>query len=594
MFRLSSIFFTLFTLSIYPAVITTVVLYLYPLFFGCEFPPAHSPKPYCYLGSNTSSARAEASKSTLAPFRLLAFGDPQLEGDTSLPDYTAGPIFPSLSHLRNINTKAVWRYNRSLLEAFYHQFTKKDLPILLWSYRKRLDLWGNDYYLAHQYRTLQWWLKPTHVAVLGDLLGSQWISDKEFSSRSERFWQRVFRHGTQVPETITTGHGWREELNADMDGWNRRIINVPGNHDVGYAGDLSEERMSRYEKAFGGTNWDVTFNLPSDPPVIHSDRGAPSIRLVTLNSMNLDSPALSPILQTQTYDYLNNLIARSNAPSGHNVLTLFLTHIPLPKPTSTCVDDEFFRYYTDEDTGGSGGGALREQNHLSRAAAKPIIEGVFGLSANPLQGSASGQRKGLILTGHDHEGCDIYHFANLSAPRDGSEWSAVPFNTPVAKTLRENADVPGVREVTLRSMMGEFGGRAGLVSAWWDEEEGWRVEVGKCDAGVQHFWWGVHVLDLVAVLFGIFGVLFWCAEQIQLYHLKKKREKERVRRRRLERRRRSKSRSKSKSVSATSTPAGTVKVGNGGYFDTPSTRGRIAGDDSVRKRRTKREREVYV
>ena len=584
MFRISSFLLSVFSIFVYPAVIGTTVLYLYPLLFGCEFPPAHSPKPYCYPHSNDNDASGGSAKSTLAPFRLIAFGDPQLEGDTSLPDYTTSPLFPSFSYLRDLNTKAVWRYNRGVIEAFYQDLTKRDIPLLLWSYRKRLDLWGNDYYLAHQYRVLFWWLRPTHVTILGDLLGSQWISDEEFSSRNNRFWQRVFRHGTRVPDAIANDRGWTEELSKHPEEWARRIVNVPGNHDVGYAGDLTEDRLSRYERAFGRTNWDVTFTLSSQTSNI-----TPSIHLISLNSMNLDGPVLSPTLQSQTYAYLNDLIARSH--SQNNTLTLLLTHIPLPKPRSVCADAEYFNYYTDEDVGGVGGGALREQNHLSRTAAQPLLEGLFGLTPNPLQHSSPTSRKGLILTGHDHEGCDVYHFANLSAPRDGSEWSAVPYNSPAARTLRENADVPGVREVTLRSMMGEFGGRAGLVSAWFDEAESqWRVEVGKCDLGVQHWWWGVHALDLIVLLLGVFGMLARVFEAVGDWRAEKRRTRERERRMKLEKRRRSKSRSKSTSVAGTPRGGTRGKERADGYFGTSASTRSVGGvGESVRKRRIKEE-----
>lgn len=63
------------------------------------------------------------------------------------------------------------------------------------SLRTKLDLWGNDHYLSHIYNVLAPNLAPTHVAVMGDLISSQWISDDEFYERGVRFSERIFRQG---------------------------------------------------------------------------------------------------------------------------------------------------------------------------------------------------------------------------------------------------------------------------------------------------------------------------------------------------------------------------------------------------------------
>jgi hypothetical protein len=49
--------------------------------------------------------------------------------------------------------------------------------------------------------------------------------------------------------------------------------------------------------------------------------------------------------------------------------------------------------------------------------------------------------------------------------------------------------------------MGEFGGNAGLLSAWYDFEKGnWEYEFQTCRLGVQHVWWAVHIVDLIALV----------------------------------------------------------------------------------------------
>ena len=540
--RLSSILLTVSSILVWPAIISTTVLYLYPLFFGCEFPPVQSSQAGC---STSPSAEPSSSPkpSTLAPFRLLAFGDPQLEGDTSLPDYSESRYFPSFDNLKPLygyikrKEKGAIHYS---LGRFYDEFWD-DLKLLVWSYRKRLDLWGNDLYLAHQYRALQWWLQPTHVVVLGDLLGSQWIEDGEFNDRADRFWNRVFKYGKRVEDEIASSTGWTEALGED-DRWRRRVINVPGNHDVGYAGDLTEERMTRYENAFGRTNWDVTFTLPTNTSLPSHD--TPSIRLIGLNSMNLDGPAFSAAPQDETYTYLNSLIRRSNAAASDKTLNILLTHIPLHKPAGVCVDDEYFTYHDD-----AYGGSIREQNHLSREASKPILEGVFGLKPNTFGGTGSMQ-SGLILSGHDHEGCSSYHYLNMSDPYSANSWSAVPLSSlsspdPIKRTATIDDGTPGVREETLRSMMGSYDGHAGLISAWYESTTGWQVEVGGCDLGVQHYWWAVHALDLVFLATLWFGIIAYVAETMSSYKHR------RDRRIRIQERQRRKSKSQGKSLSRT-------------------------------------------
>ena len=69
-----------------------------------------------------------------------------------------------------------------------------------------------------------------------------------------------------------------------------------------------------------------------------------------------------------------------------------------------------------------------------------------------------------------------------------------------------SASYTGVREITFRSMMGQFGGNAGLLSLWFDfDRNEWQYEVQMCQLGVQHIWWGIHVLNIVT----LFVTLVW-------------------------------------------------------------------------------------
>ncbi|KAJ9621849.1 hypothetical protein H2203_006729 [Taxawa tesnikishii (nom. ined.)] len=514
--RLSSLFFLVFRFLLPPSIIFTVLIYTYPAVQNCAFPEAKAAQSTCFLEPSQSGAAAPAQ---IAPFRLLALGDPQLEGDTSLPDPRA-PLFPSLLRFRREVVDGGLKGVPSSLKKAAKDLVTDDVPRVLRSYRKRLDLFGNDYYLAHIYRSIRWWTQPTHTVVLGDLLGSQWIDDEEFARRTERFWKRVFKGAERVPEEVMGRHDTR--VGSEMDSapgvegredwkeWVNWLINVAGNHDIGYAGDINSKRIERFEKAFGRTNWDIRFQMPTNastssesafPPLTAS---TPELQLIVLNSMNLDSPAWQKEAQQETHAFLNSHIGRQ---SRSEDTTILLTHIPLHKEAGVCVDGPFFEFFPD----GQGGG-IKEQNHLSSEGSKVILDGLFG----PEEGNSAAKGRGIILNGHDHEGCDVYHYRSEDSNSQEQEntnslWTVSRY--PSASSFVNDEDIHGIREITVRSMMGSYGGNAGLLSAWFDEDDRrWKFEYATCMLGVQHIWWAAHVLDLVVVLFGLSSLLAYLVE----------------------------------------------------------------------------------
>ena len=479
--------------------LSTTYLYSYPFFHGCAFPfrdvPSIPSSPFLKL-STLSLAKFASADEVKAPFRLLVLSDPQLEGDTSIPKVEEG-YFATIRDLKHsLESAAIFASLRSILGDGLEQFFTVDLPAKVQAWRKHIDLIGNDYYLAHIYRTLHRQTQPTHVAVLGDLLGSQWIDDEEFDKRGWRFWQRVFRHGQRVKDDIMED-ATSEVLGAD-NAWKRRIINIAGNHDVGYAGDMTVERLQRFERQFGKANWEITFRLPSQEMLNGTQAvSMPELRLIILNSMNLDTPALSQELQTQTYDFINSVITRSKPVEDLTIGTILLTHIPLHKEPGICADSPFFTFHDN-------GEGVKEQNHLSFHGSKGILEGIYGMSGN-LDAPARGRgRNGIILTGHDHEGCDVHHYLPPAPDEEGRarDWNATRWID--AEVIAGREDIPGIREITVRSMMGDFGGNAGLLSAWYDGRVGeWRFAYSSCSIGVQHIWWAVHVLLVVTIGLGI-------------------------------------------------------------------------------------------
>ncbi|KAK5110531.1 hypothetical protein LTR62_005723 [Meristemomyces frigidus] len=491
--RPSDIFLAIFRFLIPPALILPCYVYFYPVLQGCRFPLAKPGEAACYFG-DTPRPAVEAEP---APFRLLALADPQLEGDTSLPDPNA-PLLPGLGRWREVGVTA----------ASYALVTE-DVPRLFAGYRKRVDLWGNDLYLSHIYRTMLWWSDPTHTVVLGDLLGSQWIGHDEFEHRSERFWKTVFKGGRQVGREVTDVSGKAGILGQDK-AWRNRIITVAGNHDIGYAGDIDDKRVERFERSFGSVNWDTTFKLngstSSTTPQswtfgLFAKDTTPALHLIILNSMNLDSPAWDTNLQQKSLTFLEDQLTKNT--HSPNTGTIILTHVPLHKEPGVCVDSPYFSFFSPDQ-----GGGIREQNHLSSEISSRVLDGL----TTPTNGGAT-RGNAIILNGHDHEGCDVLHYHSPDPNADESRtWQTIPY--PTTQTS-QYPDTSHLREITVRSMMGSYHGNAGLLSAWYDHDsEEWSFEYGECMFGVQHIWWGVHIFLLLEIGLGVAGLVSWVLEDL--------------------------------------------------------------------------------
>ena len=461
--------------------LSTCYLYLYPLLKRCSFP-----SPSAQREAQTSD---NYFASQVPPFRLLVLGDPQLEGDSSLHEISNGS-FPSLKNIwSDIKTGRTREERSDIFLAHWRDLIYTHIPRIFQLYRKRLDLFGNDYYLAHIYRSLHWSTHPTHVAVLGDLIGSQWVTDEEFERRGTRYWKRVFNGGSRVEDELT--EKVRTEIIGQDGRWANKVINVAGNHDIGYAGDITPDRLRRFETVFGKANWETRFSLPFPGEEGHD---VPELRLVVLNSLNLDPPALDSGIQADTYKYMNDIISSSRPVEDKSSSTIILTHLPLYKEAGVCVDGPYFAYHEEQY-----GAGVKEQNHLSYDASKNILEGIYGMSGNPEAPGNGFGRRGIILTGHDHEGCDIYHHLPESEDFALRTWAAENWNLTSSS---RHGTVPGIREITVRSMMGDYGGNAGLLSAWFDPSiKEWRFQYSTCALGSQHIWWAVHILDTVAVVY---------------------------------------------------------------------------------------------
>ncbi|KAG4220204.1 hypothetical protein PC116_g31317 [Phytophthora cactorum] len=217
--------------------------------------------------------------------------------------------------------------------------------------------------------------------------------------------------------------------------------------------------------------------------------------------MEVDTQAADQSLQEKTYAFVNDVINTATAVEYQGHFTVVLTHIPLYKPEGVCVDGPFFDFHA--------GGGVKEQNHLSADASRGFLEGIFGLNGDPNAPGHGLGRKGVVLNGHDHEGCDTYHYINQTEEGDERQWRVIRWPAAKADQLPGKPGVPGLREITVRSMMAMYGGYAGLLSVWFDEDTWeWKFEFATCALGRQYFWWFVHVLDLIVlVAIVIYGVL---------------------------------------------------------------------------------------
>lgn len=382
-------------------------------------------------------------------FRMLAFGDPQINGN--------------------------WASTK---------------------YIKRFDNYGNDHYLGHIYKTMSKRLRPSHVAIMGDQFSSQWIADSEFYNRTYRFVERLFTRDSEYKQTVLDT--WRKHEDYDWWTWlqeeqqlsdaerfagrsytdiydwchpdraepnfdNPLFINLTGNHDIGYSGDATWQHMARFHLLFGQNNY-----------VLYYNRGtAKEWRLVVLDSLTLEGPALQEEFRQFTWSFLDKLNETNADFQGSTVL---LTHIPLFKAEGLCTDGPRHVYYVDYKNEPYKNGLLRSQNHLLQDSSQKVLDIVF----------PNVDKEGIVLTGHDHVGCDSWYSC-----LDG-QW--------VASKDKQPSNRSHVREVVVRAMMGEYGGQTGLFTGTFNEDVGWLYAFLYCSFTVQHLWWVLKILLLVAVL----------------------------------------------------------------------------------------------
>lgn len=361
-------------------------------------------------------------------------------------------------------------------------------------YRQRVDIFGNDYYLGHIYSMMKRRLDPTHVVVMGDLFSSQWISDSEYYNRTSRYMSRIFNRDTKLLEDIKNeNHDEDGQYEVDYETWGKKMqdvlkhkdfksfnfgyndvyswdpttddhlfINLTGNHDIGYSGDVSYQHLARYNELFGKDNFWIEYNTGTDH----------MWRIVVLNSMLLDGPALHPEMIDTNWEFLYQLFERRFEGS-----TVLLTHVPFYKPEGVCNDGPEFTYYPRSyKKDPRKGKTLRSQNHLTENTSRSVLNLIF-----------DNDKPGIILTGHDHDGCETLYNKNTTSG-----------NWKVSKHILSNYDL-AIKEVTVKSMMGQFKGNTGLVTGTFDgTSRSWKWSYTLCPFTNEHAWWIAKGSTLVA------------------------------------------------------------------------------------------------
>ncbi|GAM22178.1 hypothetical protein SAMD00019534_053530, partial [Acytostelium subglobosum LB1] len=230
------------------------------------------------------------------------------------------------------------------------------------------NLWFNDHYFKHIVSNIAYFLAPSHVVVLGDLFSSQYIHQQEFDKRVARY-RTVF--SPLSSETL--------------------LINITGNHDIGYANEADRHLVQRFEDAFGKVNrkWYVAGHI-----------------LAIFNSMTLDPPSNDQEVYDEAWQFLNDLARERNTT---NTPIILATHIPLYKELDgTSLNRTYqpnfsipyhsnplcIEPYEVNRISRGGKSVIRDQTMLSPETSRFILEEI-----QPV----------FIFNGHDHDGCIYKH-----------------------------------------------------------------------------------------------------------------------------------------------------------------------------------------
>ncbi|KCV72286.1 hypothetical protein H696_01684 [Fonticula alba] len=136
-----------------------------------------------------------------------------------------------------------------------------------------LDQRLNDQYMVFVTRAGLAAAAPTHQLVVGDLHSSEHISTRDFAARAQRIMQ-IFGPG----DPAVLAPAWSTAAVLETDGGLRsgRTLYMVGNHDVGYAGTLSDPMLKAFERHYGAVNRLIELRAgPESGPRVPSSPGRP-------------------------------------------------------------------------------------------------------------------------------------------------------------------------------------------------------------------------------------------------------------------------------------------------------------------------------
>eukprot|EP01133_Synstelium_polycarpum_P016942 gene16942-20154_t len=264
------------------------------------------------------------------------------------------------------------------------------------------NIWFNDNYFRHIVANIAYFLAPSHVIVLGDLFSSQYINDAEFERRTARY-RRIF-----------------DPLQES----NTMLINVTGNHDIGYGNEASRERINRFESAFGRVN--EKFYVAGHIVAV-------------LNSINLDSNSRYSELRDETWQFLREVTEERRSTGTPVILA---THIPLYK----AIDPEY-KYQPNLPTPYHAKPLCIERFTISLTAIDELIREQSMLTPETSTYILDELQPIFVFNGHDHDGC-IYRHNNLTVESMMGEFGGYSGLFEIKKTLNQSLLAKEKREVT--------------------------------------------------------------------------------------------------------------------------------------------------
>ncbi|KAJ6225960.1 metallo phosphoesterase related [Anaeramoeba flamelloides] len=247
----------------------------------------------------------------------------------------------------------------------------------------------NVFYYRLIMKNIAKYFKPSHLVMLGDQFWSENSGEEDFQKLKQKL-NVVLSPFLQSKNEV-------------------KIHNISGNHDLGYGNQRRRYNNKRWIKEYGKLNTYFqlktgqifllldTLSLDNKPSQINDNEVEPSEKKMKSVKYHQEL-ALNPL---KVIDKVNKIRKRDE--SNHPVF--LFSHLPFYKPDNNCADNFDIEY--SERTG-----RVIEQTMLTESTSKHLIEGI-----NPA----------LIMSGHDHVGCQYLHSNRF-------------------------------KEITVRSMLAEYGG----------------------------------------------------------------------------------------------------------------------------------------